>query len=85
MWTLTYRRPIPPEDLLLRVMGHDRDGAYYWVTAVQDWDGTATRATLALLPPGETRIVARGPQDFIAESAVTFPGGGAPAQLTERA
>jgi hypothetical protein len=61
MWTLTYRKTIPREDLLLRVMGPDRFGkTLYYVDTVKY--GTiegqpVTYAALTILPPGETRIV----------------------------
>lgn len=85
MWTLTFPRPIPPADLYLRVMGPDRDGAYYWVNSmVVDHDGT-TRATVVPLPPGETRlVVGEHGQDYVAESAVETIDGVARLMEVER-
>lgn len=60
MHLLTFRRTIPREDLLLRVMGPDQFKALYYVDTVKygTKDGEpVTYAAVAPLPPGETRLL----------------------------
>jgi hypothetical protein len=80
MWTLTYLRTIPRDDLLLRVMGPDRFGkARYYVDTVKYGTVTGvpvTYAGVSILPPGETRTVVRGGQEWLDPDAVVLDDGG---------
>jgi hypothetical protein len=81
MWTLTYRKAIPREDLLLRVLGPDRFGkARYYVDTVKygvEGGRSVTYAGVSILPPGETRTVRDlFGQEWLAPDAVTVDDGG---------
>jgi hypothetical protein len=78
-WNLTYLKPIPAKDLLLRIWGPDEHGVAYFVARVRHQHrngGLTTQAELQPVPRGWTHTMWRAGKEWILPTAVETDGDG---------